>query len=160
MAQIAPGQQLVATSRAYGDELFKGEVASLDNEVDPITRSIRVRALIDNADGRLKPGMLMTVDLRSDPRQAVMIPEEALLPLGRNQFVMVAESAGEGFTVRRQQVQTGLRQPGLVEITRGLGVGDKVVTHGNFRLQPGQAISIKAELDAGESPRAVISATP
>jgi membrane fusion protein (multidrug efflux system) len=160
MAQIAPGQQLVATSRAYGDELFKGEVASLDNEVDPITRSIRVRALIDNADGRLKPGMLMTVDLRSDPRQAVMIPEEALLPLGRNQFVMVAESAGEGFTVRRQQVQTGLRQPGLVEITRGLGAGDKVVTHGNFRLQPGQAISIKAELDAGESPRAVISATP
>lgn len=77
MAQIAPGQQLAATSRAYGDEPFRGEVASLDNEVDPVTRSIRVRALIENADSRLKPGMLMTVDLRSEPREAVIIPEEA-----------------------------------------------------------------------------------
>jgi membrane fusion protein (multidrug efflux system) len=89
-----------------------------------------------------------------------MIPEEALLPLGRNQFVMVAEPEGEGFIVRRQQVQTGIRQPGLVEITDGLDATERVVTHGNFRLQPGQAISIKAELDPGESPRAVISATP
>ncbi|WP_373184686.1 efflux RND transporter periplasmic adaptor subunit [Halopseudomonas sp.] len=160
MAQITPGQELVATSRAYGDELFKGEIASLDNEVDPITRSIRVRALIDNADARLKPGMLMTVDLRSDARQAVVIPEEALLPLGRDQFVMVVEPQGEGYLARRQQVQTGLREPGLVEVTEGLEAGERVVTHGNFRLQPGQVISIKAELEPGESPRAVISATP
>lgn len=160
MAQIAPGQELVATSRAFGTEQFKGEVASLDNEVDPVTRSIRVRALIDNADGRLKPGMLMTVDLRSEPRQAVVIPEEALLPLGRDQFVMVVEGADGEFVARRQQVQTGLRQPGLVEIIEGLAAGERVVTHGNFRLQPGQAISIKAELEPGESPRAVISAAP
>ena len=160
MAQIAPGQELVATSRAYGAERFRGEVASLDNEVDPVTRSIRVRALIDNADGRLKPGMLMTVDLRSEPRQAVMIPEEALLPLGRDQFVMVVEAAEDRFIARRQQVQTGLRQPGLVEVVAGLEAGDRVVTHGNFRLQPGQTITIKAELEPGESPRAVISATP
>lgn len=160
IARIAPGQQLVATSRTYGDEPFKGEVASLDNEVDPVTRSIRVRALIDNADGRLKPGMLMTVDLRSDPRQAVVIPEEALLPLGRDQFVMVVEAQDDAFIARRQQVQTGLRQPGLVEVTSGLEAGERVVTHGNFRLQPGQTISIKAELDPGESPRSVLSANP
>lgn len=160
MAQIAPGQQLAATSRAYGDEPFRGEVASLDNEVDPVTRSIRVRALIDNANSRLKPGMLMTVDLRSELREAVIIPEEALLPLGRNQFVMIVEAQDDGFVARRQQVQTGLRQPGLVEITEGLDSGERVVTHGNFRLQPGQAISIKAELDPGESPGAVISAAP
>lgn len=160
MTQVVPGQELVATSRAYGNEQFRGEVGSLDNEVDPVTRSIRVRALIDNADARLKPGMLMTVNLRSDSRQAVVVPEEALLPLGRDQFVMVVEPEGEGYLARRQQVQTGLRQPGLVEVTAGLKAGEKVVTHGNFRLQPGQAVSIKAELEPGESPRAVISAAP
>jgi len=160
MAQIAPGQGLVATSRAYGDEQFKGNVASLDNEVDPVTRSIRVRAIIDNADSRLKPGMLMIVDLRSDEREAVMIPEEALLPLGRNQFVMVVEPHEDGFLARRQEVQTGFRQPGLVEITGGLQAGQKVVTYGNFRLQTGQPISITAVLEPGESPRTTMSATP
>jgi membrane fusion protein (multidrug efflux system) len=73
---------------------------------------------------------------------------------------MVVEPEGAGFIVRRQQVHTGLRQPGLVEIIEGLDATERVVTHGNFRLQPGQAISIKAELDPGESPRSIISATP
>src|SRR5690554_901802 len=61
LADIQPGQRIIASSRAFAEEQFEGEVAVLDNEVDLVTRSIRVRALIPNPAGLLRPGMLMKV---------------------------------------------------------------------------------------------------
>lgn len=160
MAQVAPGQQLFATSRAYPDQRFEGEVAQLDNEVDRVTRSVRVRALIDNPQRQLKPGMLMSVLLKSRARQALVIPEEALMPMGSSQFVMLVEEDGPVTRAERREVIIGKRQPGQVEVLEGLQAGQRVITHGNFRTQPGQAVSIKAELAAGESPKPVLSSDP
>lgn len=157
IAQVVPGQQLIATTRAYPDKRFKGEVAHLDNEVDRVTRSVRVRALIDNPQRQLKPGMLMSLLLQSRERVALVIPEEALMPMGSSQFVMLAEEDGSVIRVERREVVIGKRQPGQVEVLEGLKEGQRVITHGNFRIQPGEEVRIKAELAVGESPKTILT---
>lgn len=144
LAQLQPGQRVVAASRAFPDEQFEGQISVLDNEVDPVTRAIRVRALMPNPDGLLRPGMLMSVLVEGEQRQALVIPEGALLPLGRQQFVMVV-SEREGKTVAgRLEVTIGERSAGMVEVVEGLSEGQLVITHGNFRVSPGQPIEVKA----------------
>lgn len=143
LADIRPGQPITARSRAFPEHTFEGEISVLDNEVDVVTRSIRVRALIPNEQGLLRPGMLMTVYVESEPRQALVIPEGALLPQGRQQFVM-AVTERDGETVAgRLQVQIGARSAGMVEVVEGLTKDQQVITHGNFRVSPGQPVEVK-----------------
>src|SRR5690606_1542641 len=116
-------------------------------QVDRVTRSITARALIDNPDHALKPGLLMTVQLLKNPRNAVVIPEEALVPVGETNFVFLVE---DNVAVRRE-VRIGARRPGEVEILSGLQEGDLVVTHGTMRLRDGQAVDIVEEQKPGRT---------
>ena len=158
LSKIAPGQPVIARSRAFADREFEGEVSVVDNEVDPVTRSIRVRAILPNPERLLRPGMLMTVQVAPSQRQALVIPEEALLPQGSQQFVMLVVEGDDGPVAEKRQVQIGQRQPGQVEVFEGLQGGERVITHGNFRVQSGQAVSIEAEQQIGESAEAILSA--
>ena len=152
MAELQPGLGIRARSRAWPDQVFDGEISVLDNEVDPVTRTVRVRALVPNPEGLLRPGMLMTVRIASLPRSSLVIPEEALLPLGRRQFVMRVDADEQGgWVVSRHQLELGQRFSGYVEVLSGLQPGERVVSHGGFKLRPGQPVSIKAELDIGQS---------
>jgi membrane fusion protein, multidrug efflux system len=151
LGQVTPGQQVTATTRAFPGQVFEGEVAVLDNQVDPVTRSVRVRALLPNPDGLLRPGMLMSTRVASDPRKASVIPEEALLPQGSQQFVMLVDEGSDAPQVSRQAIRIGERLAGAVEVLEGLEPGQLVVTHGNFRVQPGQPVRIKAEQMPGQS---------
>lgn len=160
LGQVSPGQRVTARTRAFPDQVFEGQVAVLDNQVDPVTRSVRVRALLPNPDGQLRPGMLMSTRVASAPRVAVVIPEEALLPQGSQQFVMLLEEAEDGLRARRQEVSIGERLAGEVEVLEGLEPGQLIVTHGNFRLQPGQPVRIKAEQQPGQSVDELLSAQP
>lgn len=157
MTQVGPGQQVTATSRAFAGREFTGEVAMLDNEVDPVTRSVRVRALVPNQDGLLRPGMLMSTRIESAPRQALVIPEEALLPQGSQQFVMLLVDKDDKQTGERREIKIGDRLPGLVEVVEGLEEGQVVITHGNFRLQPGQPVSVKGEQRSGDTAASVLA---
>lgn len=160
LGQVGPGQRVTARTRAFPDQVFEGEVAVLDNQVDPVTRSIRVRAMLPNDAGLLRPGMLMSTRVASSPREAVVIPEEALLPQGSQQFVMLLEDTEEGLRPRRQLVSIGERLVGEVEVLEGLEPGQLIVTHGNFRLQPGQPVRIKAEQQPGQSVDELLTAQP
>lgn len=142
LAVLEPGKAIEAKTAGFRDEVFKGTIRSLDSRVDPATRSVTVRAEIDNADLRLKPGLLMVVEIQSNPRQAVLIPESALLPLGRSNYVMLVEDlneAGEGRVVRRE-VTIGARRKGDVEILDGVQPGQVVVSHGGFKLSDGAKV--------------------
>jgi membrane fusion protein (multidrug efflux system) len=79
IARIVPGVQLVARTTAYPGRDFTGSIASVDSRIDPATRTVRIRAILPNDDGTLRPGMLMTVDVRSNPREALAIPEIAIV---------------------------------------------------------------------------------
>jgi membrane fusion protein (multidrug efflux system) len=148
LTDLAPGLAIEAKARAYGDRAFRGEIRSIDSRVDPVTRSIQVRALIPNPGRTLKPGVLMQVELLRNPRDAPAIPESALLHQGREHFVM---RLGEGDKAERRAVRIGARRPGEVEIVEGLAAGDRVVTHGNDKIRPGQQAKILA-VDDGTKP--------
>ncbi len=151
LTAIAPGLPIEARSRALGDRVFPGTVSSIDTAIDTTTRSVMVRAILPNPDGLLRPGLLMAVDLHKNPRDALVIAEEALIPIGRDAFVLVVDASnGEPAAVRRQ-IEIGARRPGQVEIVSGLSLGDLVVTHGAIRVRPGQPVSITA-IDDGETP--------
>ncbi|SDR74634.1 membrane fusion protein, multidrug efflux system [Halopseudomonas sabulinigri] len=158
MAQLRPGLGIIAVASAFPERSFIGSIVSLDNRVDPITRAIRVRAELDNEERLLRAGMLMSVSVASAPRQTLVIPEEALLPLGDKQFVMRIEGSSGALHAQSVRVAIGERLPGLVEITSGLALGERVVTHGGFRLVSGQPVLIKAEVAAGESVRPALNA--
>lgn len=145
LSGLHPGLDVVARASAYGDREFRGQVSSLDSRIDPVTRSVLVRALLDNADRALKPGMLMQVELLMNPRRALVIPEEALIPLGSKQKVLVVE-AGEAI---EREVQVGARRAGEVEILAGLAPGERVITHGAVKLVPGRKVEPKV-VDRGD----------
>ncbi|KKY39982.1 RND transporter MFP subunit, partial [Vibrio parahaemolyticus] len=77
---LQPGKQVEAKAVAFPDEIFKGKVISIDSRVNPTTRAVIVRAEIPHPDLRLLPGMLMKVKLITRSREALMLPESAIIP--------------------------------------------------------------------------------
>lgn len=147
---LRPGLAIVATARAWPGREFSGNVKSIGSRIDPVTRAVRVRGLLPNPERLLKPGLLMQVELHSNPREALVIPEDALMPLDDRQFVLVVDAA-DGNSVRRQQVRIGNRRPGEVEILDGLAAGDLIVSQGTLKLRPGERVHIAA-VDDGSRP--------
>ena len=153
LSSLAPGLAVAATTRAYGEREFTGEVHSVDSRVDPVTRSVVVRVLLPNPERLLKPGMLMQVTLRKHPRETLVIPEAALMPVGREQFVLVAAPGGAAHKAERRQIRIGSRRPGEVEVLQGLSEGELVITHGTVRVRPGQELQVR-NIDDGSQPLA------
>lgn len=152
LPDVTPATPVLAKARAYGNKLFEGEIRSVSSRVDPVTRSVLVRAELPNPDRLLKPGLLMTVELQSNTRTAVLIPEEALMPVGRKNFVMVVGEASEGGTIaRRREVKPGGRREGEVEILEGLSPGEQVISRGTLKVRDGALVRI-ASIDSGGSP--------
>lgn len=151
LATLRPGLGIEASSPAFPERRFEGTVSSIGSRIDPTTRSITARALIDNPERLLKPGLLMSIELLKNPRNVLVVPEEALIPSGRETHVLVVDRSSEQTTAQRRQVQTGTRRPGDVEIVDGLKAGEFVVTHGTLRARPGQPVEVIA-IDTGDEP--------
>lgn len=143
LTSLKPGLEIEARSNDLPGRAFKGTVSSINNLIDPVTRSVRVRAMIPNEDGILKAGMFASVTLFAQPREALSVPEIALQPLGPDTFVWVVNDRASGATVTRVKVEVGLRQGGRVEILAGLTAGQKVVTEGALRLREGSAVTLR-----------------
>lgn len=143
LMSLKPGLTIEATSKDVPGRTFKGTVASIDNAIDPVTRSVRVRAMIPNADGSLKAGMYAAVTLLTEPRKALSVPESALQPLGPETFVWVLAKGDDGAVASRVKIEAGLRQSGRVEVMSGLQEGQRVVTEGALRLREGAAVKIQ-----------------
>ncbi len=132
LGRIKPGYRIEARSDAWKDRIFAGTISSIGSRVDPVTRAVTVRALIDNEDRLLRPGMLMTVQILTDVRQAMVIPESAFIQTGEETYVYIA---GDDGLVHRQTIRIGARRFGFVEVTEGLQAGDTVITEGAFKLR-------------------------
>lgn len=147
---LKPGVKIVAKAPGFA-ESFEGEVSAIDSQVDEATRSIVVRAMIPNPDAKLKPGLLMTVDLLKSPRDAIGIPESAIVPEGRKQFVFVVNGAGDKMAAEKREITVGARRPGDMEVTQGLKQGEKVIVQGTMMVRDGGAVTVTAEQKKGES---------
>jgi membrane fusion protein (multidrug efflux system) len=137
LSAIAAGQPIEAVSAAYNGEIFKGQIESIDPQIDPATRSVSVRAILPNGDGRLRPGMLLTVAIVTNPRDALAVPELALIAQRDQQFVFRLDKVN---VAKRSPVTTGMRQEGMVEILSGLRRGDRIVADGIVKVRDGSEV--------------------
>jgi len=145
LGSLKPGLTIEARSDDLPGVTFTGTVDSINNSIDPVTRSVRVRAMIPNADGRLKAGMFVAVSLLAEPREALSVPETALQPIGPETFVWTLSDSPSGQVAKRVKVEAGFRQDGRIEILAGLEPGQRVVTEGALRLREGGAVTLREE---------------
>lgn len=141
---VSQGQRIEISVDALSGRQFNGEISTVSPQVDSAGRSLLVQARLANPEGVLRPGLFARVRLILDTReQALLVPEEALVPEGDSQYVFrLANGVAE-----KVRITTGHRLRGTVEITEGLQAGDIVVTAGQLKLQPGipaQAINLAA----------------
>ena len=138
---LSEGMDISAESLVYPDRVFAGTVASIDTRLDPVSRAVRVRAIIPNADGLLKPGMFMSVDLQRDRGLLIVAPEQAIVPEGTKQYVFVVADD----VATKRQVQLGRRIPGFVAIDSGLEAGESVITEGTHKVRDGGAVEVAGQ---------------
>ena len=139
LSRLEPGLVVRARSAAWPDREFVGNVSSIDTRVDPVSRTIRVRSIMPNEDGLLRPGMFLTVTLLNDSIEALVIPERALIPERSTQYVFVV---AENRVVERRTVRIGRRRPGEVEILEGLSAGELVIVDGTQKARDGKPVKI------------------
>jgi membrane fusion protein (multidrug efflux system) len=136
LAALHVGGVVRALSDAYPGETFEGRITSVGSLVDSATRALAARAEFDNPQARLRPGMLLNVQLEQNTRQALQVPELALDQLGEQSFLYRVV----GDKVEHVPVKIGARRPGWVEILGGVQAGDRVVVEGLVKLKDGQKI--------------------
>ena len=148
LAELRPGQRASVSTDAFPGAAWDGEVTTVNPEVDPATRNVRVRATFQNADGRLRPGMFAKVEVRSAERRSVLtIPATAIVfaPYGDSVFAIeeAKDAAGRKTTVARQKfVRTGERRGDVVAVVSGLSAGETVVSSGAFKLRNGASVAV------------------
>ncbi|HSN72188.1 MAG TPA: efflux RND transporter periplasmic adaptor subunit [Steroidobacteraceae bacterium] len=159
IAGLERGNAVRATSSAYPDRVFSGTVTFIGPEVDPATRTLPVEARVDNSEGLLKPGMFVTGAVISGMRDAVTIPEQALITRGPAEYVYVLDAEDRA---NRVPVTSGVRREGWIEIERGLETGDRVIVSGLQKVRDGQQTRVaREESGAGSRPeRGSASAVP
>jgi membrane fusion protein (multidrug efflux system) len=140
LGRLKPGQELEVTSDVAPGEVFPAVVEAIDPLVDAEGRAVLLRARLDNAGGRLRPGVFARVRLIVERRDNVaMVPETALIPApGQVQFVFRVEDG----RARRVEVKTGARRATKVEIVEGLSPGDQVVIAGHLKLRDGAPVAV------------------
>jgi membrane fusion protein (multidrug efflux system) len=139
LARLSTGLPVAATSAAYPDSQFRGRVVSIDTRVDPVSRTLTVRAVLPNAQGLLRPGMFMSVRLMREDIRALLIPEQALMPEQNRMFVW---AIGAEQKAEKREVRIGRRRPGAVEILSGLAAGETVIVEGTQKARAGQPVEI------------------
>lgn len=139
LAAIKQGQEVLAKSIAYPDFTFVGTVTTIDSRIDPTTRTIKVRARLDNKNLLLRPGMLLTVELIQERERYLAIPEAAVVPVQNQQFAYVVRDG----KAERKEFKAGRRIPGFVEVLSGLEAGEQVITEGVIKIRPGSPVKVK-----------------
>lgn len=143
LSELSVGQEVVVRVAAWPGQDFPGRISAISPNIERTSRSVQIRAILDNPESRLHPGMFADVHTLLPERASVLtLPERAITynPYGNSVFV-VAHDQGAAM-VTRVQVTTGNVTNGRVEITSGLEAGMEVVTDGHNKLRNGQPVTI------------------
>ncbi len=152
LAELRAGQRTRLRTDTFGGAEWDGEITTVNPEVDPATRNVRVRATFENRDGRLRPGMFVNVQVLSPARHEVLtVPATAILfaPYGDSVFAIEQkkDAAGKPTLVAHQRfVRTGERRGDVVAVVDGLRAGETVVSSGAFKLRNGMAVRVNDAL--------------
>ena len=136
--QVSEGQEVTFRVAARPERTWRGRVDFVSPSIDPTSRTVMIKARVPNPDRELQAGMFLELRLATATRSdAVVIPEEAVVPLDQGTFVWVVTKG----QAERREVTLGVRTPGLVEVRSGIAAGEEVVVAGQVRLQPGAPVS-------------------
>lgn len=149
-AAISKDAQVTASTPALPGEVFRGTVQALLPEVDPATRTRKVRMVLTNPGGKLVPGMFVQMTLVSGSSKPMpLVSAEALVRTGKRTLVMLFEDGA----YRPVEVQVGREQNGQAEILSGLRPGQKVVLSGQFLIDSEASLKgVEARLSANPAP--------
>lgn len=165
IANVKPGQEVQIALDALPGQRYSGQVDALDSLLDANGRSLLVRARVDNPAGALRSGMFARTRIVFATRaNAIVVPEEALVPQGGKQYLYkVVEGPSGGPVAQRIEARLGLRLTGKVEILEGVAAGDRVVTAGQAALGRGDARALRVvDIDraAASAPRPAGASAP
>jgi len=139
LGKLKTGQVVRVGVDAFPGSAFTGAIFAIEPAVDEQTRTVLVRARIENTGLKLRPGMFARVVLQLGTRaEAVWVPEQSIVPRGRDNFVFRIVS-GKADQVK---VRLGVRKVGEVEILKGINAGDLIVTEGAERIRPGSPVAV------------------
>lgn len=148
LSTVVPGSPVTAHSEAWGERSFEGTVRSVSSRVDPVTRAVEVRALIENEDGALRPGMLMTVLVATDQRESLAVRQGSLLQVSDQNYVFTVDEQNRAW---RREVELGQRTYELAEVLGGLEEGELVVVEGLIQLRDGMQVELKEDPPTGQT---------
>jgi membrane fusion protein (multidrug efflux system) len=152
VSTLRVGLPVEATTRDIPGRVFSGRITSIDNAVDPVTLSVKIRATLPNKDGALRAGTSMNATLMSEPRTSLSIPEIAVVAEGSKTFVFIVDQSRQPAVAAKTEVTLGTRERGLVEVASGLQAGDLVITDGVMKLRPGAPVRVAGgAVASGES---------
>ena len=142
LSSLKQDMEIEATTPAWPDDVFKGKIYVVDSRINTDSRAVMARAVMANPDRKLKPGLLMKVKIIRTVKTSAAIPESAIQSAGQRKSVFVV---GADKKVSEVVIQTGQREPGLVEVTEGLKEGDKVIVEGQMKTGAGASVNILSE---------------
>ncbi|PGH56483.1 efflux transporter periplasmic adaptor subunit [Azospirillum palustre] len=143
---VKVGQTVRVVVDAFGGRSFDGTVYAIDPLVDVNGRALAIRARVPNPDGSLRPGLFARVSLTlTTVPDAVLIPEQAIVAFGKDQFVFKVVDG----KVVQTRVVLGERRNAEVEIAKGLAPGDMVVTAGQLKIRDGVPVTVLPAKPAG-----------
>ncbi|MCY1279094.1 Multidrug resistance protein MdtA [compost metagenome] len=163
---LAVGQKVRISVAAFPGEFFEGDVAALNPKVEESTRNLQVRAMLQNPDGKLLPGMFANLDvLLPGEQERVVVPESAITYTlyGNSVYVVSEKKNAEGqpekdqdgqpqLVVERRFVETGERRDGKVVVQKGLEPGEQVVTSGQLKLDNGSHVAVVPDQSLATKP--------
>ncbi|MGD8173358.1 efflux RND transporter periplasmic adaptor subunit [Vibrio sp. TRT 21S02] len=138
LSMLSKGMAVVATSSAWGEQIFMGKIVGVDSRINRETLNLRVRIHFPNDEGLLKPGMLVSSTLAFPPIEAPIIPVQALEYSGTKRYVYVVNAEG---VAKRSEVLLGARIDNQVVINQGLEIGDKIVVQGIVNMRDGAKVT-------------------
>ncbi len=142
------GQEVAVHVAPYPDRSFGAKVTVISPTIDPNTRTLRVKAVVDNAEGLLRPGLFARADLGLSVHEGVaVVPSSAVLQRVDGSVVFVLDGTNRA---TRRVVQLGSFQEGRVEVTKGLQAGDRVLVRGHADLLDGQQVRLYVPDDVAE----------
>ena len=148
LADLRPGLEINAVTKDIPGRTFVGKLTSIDNAIDPVSLAVKVRATLPNADGALKAGSSMSVQLISKPRTSLAVSEISVVAEGSKNFVYVVDQSKETAVALKKEVVLGARERGTVEVLSGLNSGDVVVTDGVLKVRPGGPVKLRPTASA------------
>ena len=152
IAFLKVDQKVRVRNDIYPDASWDGKVTVINPEVDTVTRNVRVRATLDNHDGRLTPGAYVNVEVLSDEsRPVIAIPATGILyaPYGDSVYVVEESKGPDGKTTliaRQKFIRLGERRGDFVAVVSGLSPGDTVVSTGAFKVRNGMPVAVNNAL--------------